>query len=133
MELTIEQYERIQKYLDGKMMPAEKKLFMDEINTNASMKKHLAYEQELREKILFREPQDDFAPMIAPADKEEETGKNNKQQRHNLYPLRAVRDGEGKVITMKIDRKNSWLFITLVITIVLIATIAWWLFTHRPG
>lgn len=51
MELTAQQYENIQKYLDGEMSPDDEKVFLDELNMNATLQENLEFEQNLRENI----------------------------------------------------------------------------------
>ena len=41
MQITLEQYERIQNYLDGIMTPQEEKDFLIELDKNISLKKAL--------------------------------------------------------------------------------------------
>ncbi len=51
MQLTLEQYERIQKYLDGVMTPQDKQEFLVELNENASLKENFDFEKKLRENL----------------------------------------------------------------------------------
>jgi tetratricopeptide (TPR) repeat protein len=48
MQITFEQYERIQRYLDGNMAPLEEKLFLAELNQDISLKESLDFENELK-------------------------------------------------------------------------------------
>lgn len=57
MELSLQEYERIQKYLDGEMQPEAEKLFLDDVNDNKTLQEYLQFEQELRLNLdLINEP-----------------------------------------------------------------------------
>lgn len=57
MELTLQQYERIQKYLDGEMLPDDEELFLKEVKDDSTMQEHLQFELELRLNLgLINEP-----------------------------------------------------------------------------
>lgn len=51
MEITLEQYENIQNYLDGVMTPQEEIVFLNELNQNASLKESFDFEKELRQNL----------------------------------------------------------------------------------
>lgn len=51
MEITLEQYQNIQRYLDGGMDAAQAAVFQQELETNADLKDAYAFERELREHI----------------------------------------------------------------------------------
>ena len=51
MQLTLEQYERIQKYLDGVMTPREEQEFLVELDQNISLKENFDFEKKLRENL----------------------------------------------------------------------------------
>jgi hypothetical protein len=144
MEITLEQYERIQKYLDGKMPPEEEKTFMAELENNSAMKDHLAFEQELREQLFIMEmekgfPAVDMTGTGANAEENDdikkriaETGKNWKQKQ-NKNPLRAVTDADDKkkVIAMPAGRKKFWYMAAAACAIIAIISIVW--ISSRPG
>ncbi len=52
MELTEEQYERIQKYADGDMNPEEQEAFLHEVNGNIEMQNSLDLELAIREHLF---------------------------------------------------------------------------------
>ncbi len=66
MEITLEQYENIQNYLDGVMTPQEEIVFLNELKQNASLKESFDFEKELRQNLrsiqdkknLFEKPDD---------------------------------------------------------------------------
>jgi hypothetical protein len=51
MEITLEQYDDIQLYLDGKMEPAPANAFLQELNTNAALKDAFEFERSLRSNL----------------------------------------------------------------------------------
>jgi len=51
MQLTLEQYESIQNYLDGAMTPQEEKEFLIELTRNTSLKEGFEFEKELRQNL----------------------------------------------------------------------------------
>lgn len=51
MQLNLEQYERIQNYLDGIMTSQEEKGFLIELDKNISLKENLEFEKELRQNL----------------------------------------------------------------------------------
>ena len=51
MQITFEQYERIQRYLDGNMEPLEENLFLAELNQDTFLKESLDFENELRHNL----------------------------------------------------------------------------------
>ena len=51
MEITLEQYDNIQLYLDGKMEPAPANAFLQELNTNAALKDAFEFERSLRSNL----------------------------------------------------------------------------------
>ena len=51
MQITLEQYERIQNYLDGKMTPQEENNFLAELNKDSSLKESFDFEKELRQNL----------------------------------------------------------------------------------
>ena len=51
MQITLEQYESIQNYLDGAMTPQQEKDFLIEIDKNVSLKESFEFEKELRQNL----------------------------------------------------------------------------------
>ena len=51
MELTLEQYESIQNYLDGLMTPEELEGFLNELHKNSFLRESLEFEKELRQNL----------------------------------------------------------------------------------
>lgn len=51
MEIPLEQYGKIQNYLDGRMTPQEEKDFLAEIENNISLKENFEFEKELRQNL----------------------------------------------------------------------------------
>ena len=51
MRITIEQYERIQSYLDGAMKPQEENNFLADLNIDPSLKECFDFEKELRQNL----------------------------------------------------------------------------------
>ena len=51
MEITLEQYDNIQLYLDGKMEPAQANVLLQELNTNAVLKDAFEFERSLRSNL----------------------------------------------------------------------------------
>lgn len=51
MQITLEQYERIQSYLDGTMTPQEENNFLAELNRYPSLKESFDFEKELRQNL----------------------------------------------------------------------------------
>jgi hypothetical protein len=52
MEISLEQYEKIQDYLDGRMKPQEEEDFLIQIETNIFLKENFEFEKELRQNIV---------------------------------------------------------------------------------
>ena len=71
MQITFEQYERIQRYLDGNMEPLEENLFLAELNQDTFLKESLDFENELKhnlssireKKSLLEKYNDYYAPQ----------------------------------------------------------------------
>lgn len=51
MQITFEQYERIQRYLDGNMAPSDENLFLAELSQDTFLKESLDFENELRHNL----------------------------------------------------------------------------------
>jgi hypothetical protein len=51
MQLTLEQYESIQNYLEGLMTPQEQTEFLNELNQNSFLKESFEFEKELRQNL----------------------------------------------------------------------------------
>jgi hypothetical protein len=51
MEISLEQYEKIQDYLEGRMTPGVEKNFLIEIETNSFLKENFKFEKELRQNL----------------------------------------------------------------------------------
>src|SRR6185312_5607283 len=51
MQITLEQYERIQSYLDGTMTPQEENNFLAELKTDTLLKESFDFEKELRQNL----------------------------------------------------------------------------------
>jgi hypothetical protein len=52
MQLTLEQYESIQNYLDGIMTAGEQEEFLNELNQNSFLKEILEFEKDLRQNLI---------------------------------------------------------------------------------
>ncbi len=142
MELTPQQYERIQQYLDRLMDKEDEKLFLDEVNSNVAMKEHLEFEKQLEESLLFMELEKgfpdlgitdadmntDFAGADAIKKRIDEAGKNWKQQQ-NMNPLKPViGTGQGvKVIAMNQDKRKFWYMAAAACGVIAVVGITVWL------
>ena len=66
MQITPEQYENIQNYLNGVMTPDEERAFLNELSQNTTLKESIDFEKELRDNLnsiqgkkeLFEKPED---------------------------------------------------------------------------
>lgn len=147
MQITFEQYERIQKYLDGNMEPLDENLFLAELNQDTFLKESLDFENELRhnlssiaeKKDLLEKYNDYYKPPKSVEDANlilsliEKAG-NEWQEENNMptgtgsYTFANKREPQtAKVVNMKI-----WVAVAVSACIVLAVTILVIIMPQKP-
>lgn len=147
MEITLEQYERIQNYLDGIMTPPEEKDFLIELDKNISFKESFEFERDLRQNLtsildkknIFDEENayfktdkkaedyDSIKSLIEKAGNE--WSEENKKFSSAAFNISDKESGPGK---SKVVHIKSWSVITAAACIVIaIISLVW--FSHKDS
>jgi hypothetical protein len=114
MQITLEQYNNIQKYLDGKMTPEAEEEFLLELNKNASLKESLEFETDLRQhltslgekKNLFEKGRDYFetgkSAEVDSIRRMIEKAGNEWKEQNSTVPIQEPRAKKIKNISIKL-------------------------------
>ena len=143
MQITLEQYERIQNYLDGKMTPREENDFLAELNGDASLKESFDFEKELRQNLtsiqdkkdLLEKDSDYFETIKSEDDADsirsliEKAGKEWEEENKKSSDLtRPFIENRPRPHKAKIVNIKSWIAVAAAACVILaVASLVWFM------